>query len=72
MISQKDSKQVSMDCWLLKLLSRDMKTKTKNKNQTTNNHKKNRKIIPWTTIPEMDRWEIPILNLVCHVNPGNE
>ena len=45
MISQKDSKQVSMDSWLLKLLSRDMKTKTKNKDQPTNNHKKkNRKI----------------------------
>ena len=23
-------------------------------------------------IPEMDRWEMPILNLVYHVNPGNE
>ena len=44
MISQKDSKQVSMDSWLLKQLSRDMKTKTKNKDQPTNNHKKNRKI----------------------------
>ena len=43
MISQKDSKQVSMDSWLLKLLSRDMKIKTKNKDQPTNNHKKNRK-----------------------------
>ena len=31
MFSQKDSKQVSMDFWLLKLLSRDMKAKTKNK-----------------------------------------
>ena len=31
MISQKDSTQVGMDSWLLKLLSRDMKTKTKNK-----------------------------------------
>ena len=40
MISQKESKQVSMDSWLLKLLSRDMKTKTKNKDQPTNNHKK--------------------------------
>ena len=40
MISQKDNKQVSMDAWLLKLLSRDMKTKTKNKDQPTNNHKK--------------------------------
>ena len=44
MISQKDSKQVSMDSWLLKLLSRDMTTKTKHKDQPTNNHKKNRKI----------------------------
>ena len=40
MISQKDSKQVSMDSWLLKLLSRDMKIKAKNKDQRTNNHKK--------------------------------
>ena len=40
MISQKISKQVSMDSWLLKLLSGDMKTKTRNKDQPTNNHKK--------------------------------
>ena len=40
MISQKDSKQVSMDSWLLKLMSRDMKTKTKNKDQPANNYKK--------------------------------
>ena len=33
MISQKDSKQVSMDSWLLKLLSRDMKTKINDKDQ---------------------------------------
>ena len=33
-----------MDSWLLKPLSRDMKTKTKNKDQPTNNHKINRKI----------------------------
>ena len=43
MINQKDSKQVSMNSWLLKLLSRYMKTKTKNKDQPTNNHKKKRK-----------------------------
>ena len=43
MISQKDSKQVSMDSWWLKLLSRDMKTKAKNKDQPTSNHKKNQK-----------------------------
>ena len=40
MISQRESKQVSMDSWLLKLMSRDMKTKTKNKDQPTNDHKK--------------------------------
>ena len=40
MINQKDSKQVSMNSWLLKLVSRDMKTKTKIKDQPTNNHKK--------------------------------
>ena len=34
MISQKDSKQVSMDSWLLKLLSRDMKTKPKKQRPT--------------------------------------
>ena len=40
MTSQKESKQVSIFSWLLKLLSRDMKTKTKNKDQSTNNKKK--------------------------------
>ena len=40
MINQKETKQVRMDSWLLKLLSRHMKTKTKTKDQPTNNHKK--------------------------------
>ena len=40
MINQKENKQVKMDSWLLKLLSRDMKTKTKNKDQSIKNHKK--------------------------------
>ena len=40
MINQKESKQVRMDSWLLNLLSRDMKTKTKSKDHPTNNHKK--------------------------------
>ena len=40
MINQKQSKQVRMDSWLLKLLSRDMETKTEDKDQPTNNHKK--------------------------------
>ena len=31
MISNKESKQVSMDCWLLKLLSRYIETKQKTK-----------------------------------------
>ena len=25
--------------------------------------------LPWTPIPEKDRWEILILNLIIHVNP---
>ena len=40
MINQRESKQVGMDFWLLKLLSQDMKTKAKNKDQPTNNHEK--------------------------------
>ena len=40
MINQKESKQVSMDSWYLKLLSRDIETKTKNNDQPINNHKK--------------------------------
>ena len=36
MINQKESKQVSMDPWLLELLSTEMKAKTKNKDQPTN------------------------------------
>ena len=34
MISQKESKHVSMNSWLLKLLSREIKTKTKINQQT--------------------------------------
>ena len=34
MIRQKESKQIRMDSWLFKLLSRDMKTKTNIKQQT--------------------------------------
>ena len=41
MINSKERKQVRMDSWLLKLLSRDMKTKIKSKDQSTKNHKKN-------------------------------
>ena len=33
MINQKGSKQVKMNSWVLKILSRGMKTKTKNKDQ---------------------------------------
>ena len=40
MINKKESRQVRIDSWLLKLLSRDMKIKTKNKDQPTNNFKK--------------------------------
>ena len=44
MLNQNKSKQVKMDYWLLKLLSKDMKTKTKNKDQPTKNIKNNRKV----------------------------
>ena len=40
MINQTRSKQIRMGSWLLKPLSRDMKKKTKNKDQPTSNHKK--------------------------------
>ena len=40
MINHKESKQDRVDSWLLKLLSRDKKTKTKNKGQPKKNHKK--------------------------------
>ena len=41
---QNVSKQVRMDYLLLKLLSKDMKTKAKNKDQPISSHKNNRKI----------------------------
>ena len=40
MINYKEGKQARMDSWLLKLMSKDMKTKTKNKDQRTENQKK--------------------------------
>ena len=40
MINQKESKQIRMGSWFHKLLSKDMKTETKSKDQPTNNHKK--------------------------------
>ena len=40
MINQKESKQVRIDSWLLQPLPQDMKPKTKNKDQPTNNPKK--------------------------------
>ena len=56
MINQKESKQVRIDSWLLKLLSRDMKTKMKNKDQPTIS-KNNRKIKAMGSIaPTMDHY----------------
>ena len=79
MIIQKESKQVRMDSWSLKPLSRDMKkTKTKTKEQPTKIIKDNRKIKAMVKITStheplsQNRWEILILNLLCHLNPGNE
>ena len=40
MINQREGKNVRLGSWLLKLLSRDMKTKTQNKDQLKNNHEK--------------------------------
>ena len=59
MISQKDSTQIGMDSWLLKLLSRDMKTKTKNKTiiKKTRKIKNNRKVKAMRKItPTMDHY----------------
>ena len=43
MNNQKESKQVRMDSWLLKLLSRDINTKKQHKDQPTSNPKKQQK-----------------------------
>ena len=40
MINRKESKQVRIDSWFLQPLTRDMKTKAKNKDQRANNHRK--------------------------------
>ena len=42
MTNQKESKALKISSWLIKLLSRDMKTNTKNKDQPTNKYKDNR------------------------------
>ena len=47
MINQKESKQVRMESWLVELLSRDMKTKAKNKDQPTRSYKKNNRKIKY-------------------------
>ena len=72
-INQKKSKTVIMGSWSVKLLSRDRKTRTKTKiNQQTiiKNYRKIKMGNVTPTMdhyPEMNRWEIPILNLICHV-----
>ena len=46
-----------MDSWVHTVLLRDMKTKRKNKDQSTNNHKNNRKIKVMRSItPTMDQF----------------
>ena len=42
MTNQEESKTLKINSWLIKLLSRDMKTNTKNKDQPTNKYKDNR------------------------------
>ena len=46
-----------------------MKKKKKKKKKKEKNKKYH---LPWTTMPEMDRKEIKIPNMIFHVNPGNE
>ena len=66
LMNQKESKEVRMSYWLLKLLSRDMKT-TKNKKKAM------ARIAPAMNHYPRNGWmEISILNLICHVNPGIE
>ena len=44
----------------------------KKKKKTKKNQKNKKYHLPWTTMPEMDRKEIKIPNMIFHVNPGNE
>ena len=44
MINQKESKQVRVGSGLAKILSKDKKTKAKNRDQAKNNHQNKRKI----------------------------
>ena len=48
MINYKESKEVRMDSWLLKLLSRE-KNKNKKQRSTKKNHKKNNRKIKYST-----------------------
>ena len=67
--NQRERKEVRMSYWLLKLLSRDMKTKQKTKNKK----KAMARIAPAMNHYPRNGWmEIPILNLLCHVKPGIE
>ena len=68
-----------MDSWLLKLLSENMNAKTNQAQSTSNQKVKINKVNAMANITStMDHYPrngymgIPILNLVCHVNPGNE
>ena len=75
------SKQVSMDSWLLELLSEKHENKN-NKQRSTNKESKSKKITESKSNEKYNTYHgllsqkwihgIPILNLVCHVNPGNE
>ena len=57
MIIQNESKQSKMDSCVHKVLLRDIKTKTKNKDQPANNHKNDRKIKVMRSItPTMDQF----------------
>ena len=62
-----------MGTLLLKLLSKDLKTKTKSKKQQTNNHKKKQKN---KANGKYDNYHGPLfqkkINGIYHVNPDND
>ena len=65
------------ETWIQKKYIKRNKTKTKINQQTiikNDKNKSNEKIqyLSCTTITEIDRCEVPNLNVICNANPGNE
>ena len=56
MINQKESKQVGMGSWFLKLVSRDIRTKAKTNDQPTNNQEITKIKAIGNITPAMDQY----------------